>query len=499
MSANNTVPNFLPSKSGLHFVNGFPAGTNYPVITLPVLGTLASQDASNGLCGGFVFTVLDLWMANPAFQPPSQKTVPSDSSPLFSYICNRLLDSLGQSSAWAMALKVVAWIQTPGHDTDFPAVTGCGFTSSGLGHRMVFDEWPKIKADIDGGRPSPLSLVGTPECGLGDAPGTIAALHHCHQVLAYGYTLDDSNNLTLKVYDPNQPDDDTVTMALNIGDPKHDMAISATSIVDNLGGGLTIRGIFHNDEYVQKDASSIASQPQIAFTSPAAAATLSGTTTLAGSASNVYAVAISAWYATNPADASTVGWHPLGAPVSQSGGTWSMTIDTTTIPDQGNGGWGTVKFSAFGQDHRGTSYPNVVDNRIVTIKNHVALDNMVATVQTPALPLGTGAPVTFVVHAKNNATSTAVAGRVKVNGAVVGNTDSPIQYTFVESTTVKRQVTPHPTELGTDGKPIHLPPTVVTTTTHTFPTCSVSAAGYNDAPVNLGFHDFSTTTTTPTP
>jgi phospholipase C len=42
------VPVFIPSISELHFVNSWPPGTSYPVIALPVLGTVVSGDATNG-------------------------------------------------------------------------------------------------------------------------------------------------------------------------------------------------------------------------------------------------------------------------------------------------------------------------------------------------------------------------------------------------------------------------------------------------------------------
>jgi hypothetical protein len=39
-----------------------------------------------------------------------------------------------------------------------------------------------------------------------------------HQVLAYGYDLN-GNDLRIKIYDPNHPRDDNVTLSLNIGNP----------------------------------------------------------------------------------------------------------------------------------------------------------------------------------------------------------------------------------------------------------------------------------------
>ena len=65
-------------------------------------------------------------------------------------------------------------MHTPNHDT----MLG----SSGLAHRTIVDEWPKVKADIDNGHPSPLDLI---EVYSFDP----TLLGENHQVLAYGYEL----------------------------------------------------------------------------------------------------------------------------------------------------------------------------------------------------------------------------------------------------------------------------------------------------------------------
>ena len=234
----NRVAAFVPSVAALHFNNSFPAGTTYPVITLPVVGTIASQDASTGVCGGFVFTVLDMFTSDPKLQPPSVTTPPADGSTLFNYLIRRLLDSFGPGITYGNALKAIQWIQTPGHDVVI------GLQGPGLAHRMVFDEWPAIKADIDAGRPSPIYLVMAPQCGPGDIPGIIDALGHGHQVLVYGYDLDNAGNLTLQVYDPNDNSNDNSTISLNISVPAHTITISAPGIEAAIADPATIRGLF---------------------------------------------------------------------------------------------------------------------------------------------------------------------------------------------------------------------------------------------------------------
>src|SRR6266481_3557558 len=87
------MPGFLPSQSGFHFSNTYPHGTAYPVVTLPLVGSIISGDAGNGLCGGFVLAALDLFRHSPRLPPPANTDVdrPPSGSPIFNYIVGRLL------------------------------------------------------------------------------------------------------------------------------------------------------------------------------------------------------------------------------------------------------------------------------------------------------------------------------------------------------------------------------------------------------------------------
>jgi hypothetical protein len=248
------VSGFLPSTGGFHFDNSFPAGSTYPVITLPVVGSVVTQDASTGLCGGFVFAALDMFLSTPRLQPPGQTTAPADGSPLFDYLVQRLLDSFGPGMTFANAAKAIEWIQTRDHDVDIPLLDIPMF-GRGLAHRMVLDEWPAIKSDIDSGRPAPLYLVMAPQCEPLDIPAIIGALGHSHQVLAYSYTLDDTDDLTLHVYDPNDADDDNSSISLNISHPADTIPITATAIEANLEDPVAIRGFFRSTyDYVAPTA-----------------------------------------------------------------------------------------------------------------------------------------------------------------------------------------------------------------------------------------------------
>jgi len=83
----------------------------------------------------------------------------------------------------------------------------------------------------------------------------------------------------------------------------------------------------------------------IQITSPAVGSTVSGAINLIADAVNVNGVAFFAYYATNPAQQGTIGWHLLGDATDTSAG-WTFPLDTTRIPSQGTPAWGTVNISA---------------------------------------------------------------------------------------------------------------------------------------------------------
>jgi hypothetical protein len=77
---------------------------------------------------------------------------------------------------------------------------------------MVNVEWPAIRRDLDGGSLSTVGLVKV----VGRDPNKLGLNH---QVVAYGYDLDGSM-VTLRVYDPNFPNDDEVTLRFDTADPR---------------------------------------------------------------------------------------------------------------------------------------------------------------------------------------------------------------------------------------------------------------------------------------
>jgi hypothetical protein len=222
------VSGFLPSSAGFHFSNStFP---HVPDLTISVFGQMIGiGDASNGLCGGMVYAARDYFEAG--IPIPGDTTNPS-SGALFDYIVKRLFDSFNLLLPLPpppAPLVPGTWITPtppfgpgpvtylhlmnpalPDHET---VMSSALLAYHGRAWVMINDAWPKIRADLDSGHLSPIAMVEIQSLDP-------TQLGKNHQVLVYGYSLDDTD-LTLHLYDPNHPNDDTVTMSLSIAHPDH--------------------------------------------------------------------------------------------------------------------------------------------------------------------------------------------------------------------------------------------------------------------------------------
>ncbi len=108
----SSVPGFLPTVNGLPFVNTWPPGPDY---TFSVLGqNITRGAASNGLCGGMVYTVKDLF--DTGLLPPAGSINPANGSALFNYLVARLTHSFDEPDV----NQYLSWIQMSDHDTDEP-------------------------------------------------------------------------------------------------------------------------------------------------------------------------------------------------------------------------------------------------------------------------------------------------------------------------------------------------------------------------------------------
>ncbi|HZA26306.1 MAG TPA: hypothetical protein VE915_01490 [Actinomycetota bacterium] len=150
------------------------------------------------------FAVRDYFEAS---QPPPPDTSPPSDGPLFDYLVQRLLDSFHLPYGPARYLELMNTALPDGETW----LTRIGALPHGRSWRALREEWPKVRAAIDRGHPAPLGLVRIKSLNPLD-------LKHNHQVLAYGYELT-GDSLLLRMYDPNFPDRDDVTLSIRPLDP----------------------------------------------------------------------------------------------------------------------------------------------------------------------------------------------------------------------------------------------------------------------------------------
>ena len=202
------VPGFGPSTHGLRFANSFPSA---PIrrFRFGTLATLTVGDVANGLCGGMTFVAADYF--NAGLDVPADTAAPPEGSALRTAIIDRQLDSFDGVRVpvrfYALALPV-----RPQRETGWAhALSRFGIDLHSRTWLMAMREWPRVRRQLDAGRLVPLGLVRAVSWNPLD-------LTRDHQVLAWGYDLD-GGRLTLRIYDPNWPGDDEVTLTLDIGDP----------------------------------------------------------------------------------------------------------------------------------------------------------------------------------------------------------------------------------------------------------------------------------------
>ncbi len=206
------IPDFKPSTKGLQFKNYYDPKADIHLFTFDILGKkVPFGEASKGVCGGMVYAVMDYYEAGST--PPREGTKPPTSGPLFDHIARRLFASFNLSSVPPGPLKYYN-LMNPNLSEGETWASRKGLAPHGRAWVMIEEEWPKIKADLDANHLSPLGLIQVKS----DDPFKMG---ENHQVLSYGYALS-NNDLTLHIYDPNHPDEDDVTLSLNISDPEHE-------------------------------------------------------------------------------------------------------------------------------------------------------------------------------------------------------------------------------------------------------------------------------------
>lgn len=214
LRAGAQVAGFLPSKSAFHFDNGhWPSVPNYRVA---ILGReIGIGNASDGLCGGMIFAVRDLFEAG--VPPPADNEPPKPDTPLFNYI----VAGLARSFTFANVGRFLDGIQSP---------TATGNGHRGIAWREVREDWPLVKGDIDAGLLAPLGLVH------GEEPPTLGYvtgwqhLAECHQVLAWAYDQV-GTAVTVRIYDPNFPGDDQ-SLSFDTSDPDRSTPVRVSGYAD---------------------------------------------------------------------------------------------------------------------------------------------------------------------------------------------------------------------------------------------------------------------------
>lgn len=220
--AREVATGFVPEHDGFQFPNSWVnAPYAPPMFRSTPEENLRFCNANNGLCGGMVFAALDYFYASKAI-PKAPEPPPGEGDPLFDSLVDRLFDTFSDFSTVSLMLKLI----NPAYpDTDENALGVLGL-AAGRAAVMAHEEWPLIRADIDRGRPSPITVLTVKSLNPGD-------LGQCHQVLVYAYEAR-NHQVTLRVYDPNQPRNNDITMSFD----EHD--VSKRIVVEH---NLAINGL----------------------------------------------------------------------------------------------------------------------------------------------------------------------------------------------------------------------------------------------------------------
>jgi hypothetical protein len=212
---------FLPSRHGFAFGNSWPSA---PAITVATpFGAIGLGNAAGGLCGGMVFAALDYWRAGVA--PPARQPAPG--TPLYRYVVRRLITSWSIPAGIA---RYYRWMCLPDGDSTLDFRGRRLVSRPGVWRRTVAQEWPRVRARLNGEIPTPLGVVTV-------ASANPVRLGYNHQVLAYGYeTL--GSEVRLHVYDPNSGPRDDVRICFDVA------ARGSAAFSHNLDIAGPVRGFF---------------------------------------------------------------------------------------------------------------------------------------------------------------------------------------------------------------------------------------------------------------
>lgn len=205
----HSVDGFKPSVNAFHFNNSsFPSCPLFKLIAPIPFGKVSIPigNASNGVCGGMVFAVRDLF--ENGMLPPTTKVSPCNDN-LYHYLVERFMASFNLPGGIATYM----FLMNPELSDHETTASKIGITPRGRAWRMIKEQWPVIKYKLDNNQLVPLALVQKKSINPFD-------LGENHVVLVYGYELD-GKDLSLKIYDPNYPDEDNATISLSIARPEN--------------------------------------------------------------------------------------------------------------------------------------------------------------------------------------------------------------------------------------------------------------------------------------
>ncbi len=218
----NPPVEFLPSRNGFRFVNGF-SGYFMPYSTPAFLTRKVSS--KYGLCGGMCAAAYDFLLAGKPI--PEDIEVPRQGTKLQRYLFRRQMDSLG--GLGQQAVKVAQW-------TSLPDATLIGTM------RRSLDEYSGFSRKLEEGNLVILALIYEHATSLKELTRLV---FNNHQVLAYSSQQDPDGTITINVYDPNQPGrDDVVVRAeqVQVGEVN---SPTGPQPVSGLKSGELIGGVFH--------------------------------------------------------------------------------------------------------------------------------------------------------------------------------------------------------------------------------------------------------------
>jgi hypothetical protein len=190
----NPPVDFLPSACGFKFTNSF-SGYFLPFSTPAFLGA-GKVTSKYGLCGGMCAGAYDYSLAGRPIPP--NNSVPHQGTRLQRYLFQRQMDSLGGMGQ--QVIKVAQWTSLP---TDTPLGT----------QARTANEFASARQRLDDKNLVVFALIYEHASAISELARVI---FNNHQVLAYACLEDSPGDITVRVYDPNLPERDDVTINLTM-------------------------------------------------------------------------------------------------------------------------------------------------------------------------------------------------------------------------------------------------------------------------------------------